>query len=86
MTQHKTHQKEAMQHPGALYKSPEDILKDDSLSSERKLAVLKNWADSVQQKLEATSENMCPDEGSSCEEGLLQQITRCIDIEQRKGD
>ncbi len=49
--------KEAMQHPDAVYTTPEDVMDDKSLSYEDKLKILENWADEATQALEAVT---CP--------------------------
>ncbi|MCC6597559.1 MAG: hypothetical protein IT559_02070 [Alphaproteobacteria bacterium] len=74
------HRKEAMQDPGDTYLSPEDVLKDTALSREQRMEVLVNWSDEIRHILESKSENMCPEEGTACEEELLQQLMQAIDV------
>jgi DNA gyrase/topoisomerase IV subunit B len=77
VTQNK-HLKEAMIHPEVLYNSPDDVLNDKDLSKDRKLTILENWADEVQQVLDADAENMCPEKNGTHVEKLLQKITDCM--------
>ncbi len=72
------HHKHAMQNPGGVFAAPEDVLKDDDLSSEEKQQVLENWADEVKHILESQAENMRPNKETRVEEPLLQRITKTM--------
>lgn len=80
-TQHEmTHLEQAMCDPADLYATPDALLKDTNLTRKEKLRVLENWRDETKHLLESIAENMCADEGSACEEELLQEICRMIDV------
>lgn len=59
--------------PSAIYKQPQDILLDDTLSKEEKLKVLKQWEYDARELMVAEEENMVGDASS-----MLQRILMAI--------
>lgn len=79
MTSNKQHLNESMLRPNTKYKTPEEVIDDKALSNQDKIEVLKNWADSITQKLDADAENMYPEKGAPHDEELLRKITSCME-------
>ena len=63
---------EKISKPFEVYKNPEEVLLDQSLTIENKLELVKNWKDYFAQKSAAASEGM-PNEAES--DGLLTAIS-----------
>lgn len=61
--------------PEEYYAEPEDVLRDDGLSDEEKLSVLRAWADEIMQLEIATAENM-----DGPDSAYLTRINICLEI------
>ena len=68
-----------MLHPNQQYSAPKEVMKDNKLSNNEKISVLNNWADIINQKLEATAENMNPKKDTADDAETLRQITSCLE-------
>ena len=70
-----TFYKEAVRtEPGHFFASPEDLVKEDKLTHNEKLEILKTWADQVDRLLDSGNEGM-PTRGTEPRDAeLLRQI------------
>lgn len=73
MIRHPKRFQKILQDPSAIYETPEDVLKDDSLSKDEKRQVLNQWRYDAIQLQTGDAENM-----SGGEESPLDKILQCL--------
>jgi len=56
---------QAIHDPSETYKTPQDVLKDDTLTKEQKIEILKQWAYDARLLAVAEEENMRGDSSST---------------------
>lgn len=84
---HKKYMGEAMKHPEAVFKEPQEIMKDNNLTYKEKLRVLENWSDEVRHVLESGAENMNPGVTTVRENELLRKISTMIaELKEKNSD
>lgn len=73
----------AMKDPVGVYKSPENVLKDDALTKEQKIKVLRQWEYDARDLMVAEEENMPEGEENMLKRVLdaLHELGACHDVD-----
>lgn len=73
----------AMRDPAGVYKSPENVLKDETLTKEQKIKILRQWEYDARDLMVAEEENMPGGEENMLNRVLeaLHQLGACHDVD-----
>jgi hypothetical protein len=73
--------------PDTVFSSPLDIVAEQGLTRGQKIAALKRWEQTLQDRLRATSEGMSPPAGQTANEAaIIERIFKALEFLERPED
>jgi hypothetical protein len=77
----KSQEEETHFEPETVFSRPVDVLVDDDLNHEQKIAALERWKEALQDRLRATGEGMAPPAGETAREAaLIEEIGKALKL------